>query len=176
MHKSTFVLVLLVFALLSVTGITLAQDSPDDHNPCLNGTWNCSDPGDPARQEWNWTCGWYLSYYSAGEISLSQVPEWCGLSGLAPGCYDSSDPAYYDQYYSGPMNTPDNAHTHPSSQDGTCSGTPGIPLMWVQTGLTDPSAVVAYCNSLGGAYSTAENLSSIGFAVPSDMWVCYGVT
>jgi hypothetical protein len=76
MRKSIVILVLLVFALMSVTAITVAQDGADEHNPCLNGTWHCPDPNNPAQEEWNWAAGWYWALYYAGEITYPQIPEW----------------------------------------------------------------------------------------------------
>jgi hypothetical protein len=69
-------IVLFVFFTLIVSlGIVVsAQD--DDTSLCFDGTWNCPDPNDSAREEWNWGCGWYRGMFNAGRID--GVPEWCG--------------------------------------------------------------------------------------------------
>lgn len=77
MRKPIVILVLFAFVLIAVSSVALAQDGADPHNPCLNGTWYCPDSDDAAREQWNWTCAWYMSHHAAGEISAAQVPEWC---------------------------------------------------------------------------------------------------
>lgn len=77
--RTIFVMVLLAMAVvLSFTALpSFAQDGADEHNPCLNGTWYCPDPDDPAREEWNWACGWYWAHFFAGEYGKAQMPDWC---------------------------------------------------------------------------------------------------
>ena len=79
LNKTVFVIILLVMAVtLSVAALpSVAQDDADEHNPCLNGTWYCPDPEDPAREEWNWTCGWYWAHFSNAEYGQAQIPSWC---------------------------------------------------------------------------------------------------
>ena len=71
------VMVLLCVALSMVALPSVAQDGADAENPCLNGTWNCADPDHPAREAWNWACGWYFAYAAIGEYNLDQIPAWC---------------------------------------------------------------------------------------------------
>ena len=161
---------------LTIPGLTVPDESETafqhaaSPNPCLNGTWYCADPVNPAREEWNWACGWYIAHSAMGEFSLDQIPEWCTRPVLRVGCYDSSAGSYLDQYYAGPLNTPGNA-TIFASFNGTCSSSPST-IMWVRTVLTTPADVVAFCNSLGGGYSVTLQLATAGFLVPSDIWAC----
>ena len=78
MRKFTFVFTLILLVLLAGT-IVFAEDDalPGDDGPslCTDGVWDCPDPVDPAREEWNWACGWYWGHFLAGKIS--EVPDWC---------------------------------------------------------------------------------------------------
>ena len=156
---------------MAVTAVTIAQDGAPP-SLCTDGTWNCSDPNNSDRESWNWTCGWYWGHYNVGEYSIDQIPEWCGRPvGPAPGCYDSNDPGWPDQRYSGPLNTLGNV-TYWTSTDGTCSGREEASFTWIQTTLTLPADVIAFCQSISLLYDEALHLSTVGYSVPSDIWLC----
>lgn len=95
MRKSIIVLILLAFALMSVTAVTFAQDDTDPghyhYNYCINGTWFCPDPDNPAREAWNYGTAWYWGLYKAGDIPYSQVPEWARLLADSDGDGVSDD-------------------------------------------------------------------------------------
>jgi hypothetical protein len=79
MRKFGLIFTLLVALIFVLTAVVIAQDDDTpDPNLCADGTWHCPDPDDPAREEWNYTCGWYLGMYNAGEIS--SFPGWCVYS------------------------------------------------------------------------------------------------
>lgn len=92
MRKTLFVFVLVAFVLMAVSAVTFAQEPPpDEHNFCLNGTWFCPDPDDPAREEWNWAAAWYWALYRAGEIPFEKIPEWA--RNIATTCQITIDAA-----------------------------------------------------------------------------------
>jgi hypothetical protein len=76
-----FILVLTLILLVLIVGtVVLADDdavSDDEPSLCFDGTWHCPDPEDPAREEWNWECGWYWGHFYAGLIST--VPDKCDI-------------------------------------------------------------------------------------------------
>ena len=76
-----FALVIILLAMLAALALstaTLAQEDEGDANLCYDGAWYCLDPNDPAREIWNWACGWYWGNYLAGLIGT--VPDWCGYT------------------------------------------------------------------------------------------------
>jgi hypothetical protein len=101
MRKAIIILILLAFTLMT-TAVTFAQDNIDDYNPCLNGTWYCPDPDNPAREEWNWGAAWYWALYFAGEITFPEIPEWVRGPLYPPGsCQVALVRQSYDGIHSG---------------------------------------------------------------------------
>ena len=72
MRKFILVFTLILFVLIVGT-VVLAED--EGPSLCTDGTWDCADPDDPAREAWNWACGWYWGHFIDGQIS--EVPDWC---------------------------------------------------------------------------------------------------
>lgn len=72
-------LVLCCALLLAGLAFGVAAQEDDQPSLCTDGTWFCPDPDNPAREEWNWSAGWYLGMYFAGRIGVDDIPEWVGL-------------------------------------------------------------------------------------------------
>lgn len=95
---------------------------------------------------------------------------------LAAGCYDNPTPGQPDLTFTGTENVVGNtviAGTLPAtpSVNGTCSGPNVISTGTVVRAATTPAATTL-CQSLIPGATGAASLSSIGYAVPADAWLC----
>jgi hypothetical protein len=82
MRKFILILTLILLVLIAGTVVLADDDAASDDGPslCFDGTWHCPDPNDPAREEWNWECGWWWGHFNAGLISV--VPDKCDVEEL----------------------------------------------------------------------------------------------
>ena len=144
-----------------------------DHNLCLDGTWQCADPENPAREEWNYTCGWYLGTFYAGE--LNNVPSWCGYP-LSPatGCYDGPT-GLLDFYYNDIPDTVGNVTVY-SSEDGMCVADTMQTTLGVVINTTSAADAVAYCQTIDSRFNWAEYPYGLGYPIGASFWICFTLT
>ena len=131
----------------------------------------CPDPDNPAREEWNYTCGWYLGMYNAGEIDA--IPSWCGPPGPAAGCYDNQSWGFLDFYYNGIPDTVGNVTVY-SSEDGMCVVDTMQTTLGVVINTTSSSAnPVAYCQAIDSRFNWAEYPYELGYPIGPNFWICF---
>lgn len=86
------ILLLCCTLMLAALAIGIAAQEDGETSFCTDGTWYCPDPNNPAREEWNWSAGWYLWMFREGRIDW--LPAWCGAALVdsdGDGVYDNSD-------------------------------------------------------------------------------------
>jgi hypothetical protein len=193
-------LIVMLLVLLSISGAVMAEAGFDDegnpNNPAVNERANaCYEGGSlegkcDTQEEWD--AGWYLIRYQVNMISRENFPiqyiwilppvvEIVAAPGVPPipplnvaaGCYDGAG-GNFDRLYNGTPNVVGNVQGF-TTINGTCGGPnqwAGIDVVWAMTNETDPTLVLAYCNTLGGTFSQVYHEIDMGFPVPSYVWLC----
>ena len=138
--------------------------------------------------EWNWTCGWYLIRFEYGIFQREQVPDGCAgllppvpdpmpvgpsIPVMAAGCYDSST-GDLDFYFTGAINTAQNADVR-TSTDGSCTGgDAGLSHAMIAYFEGSSTDALAFCQSIDPAVTSVENTLSRGYPVPNEyFWGCF---
>jgi hypothetical protein len=182
--KRPFILLIIVFLLLSIPALTLAQEdappnSPQDNACHVGGSQEGKcNLATEAETLWAWTCGWYIARYENGTIPLEGVPEWCYYqAGLVTEtalntCYYDDSKSTFDVQLTGPINTFGNTTMY-NSVGGTCSGSPAIILTMVEA--SSPQQADSLCvGLLGNAGAFGINLRhNLGYDnVPENLYGC----
>ncbi|HUN06139.1 MAG TPA: hypothetical protein PLQ56_06040 [Aggregatilineales bacterium] len=156
-------------------GTNLPECGTPDDNECYPG----GTMAGKCDSDWLWKAGWEIARFNDGRLTREQVNEaWRfllpppveGLTGLAPGCYQSFDFSFDLQYF-GPINTARNYISWDSS-DGSCSGN-----------IVYEDAII-YATSLSEALDLCEMVWSDPFidvyelyqsyaGIPANYWDCY---